>query len=164
MKSKNKKWIGAAALAAAAILGWRWAGCASSDDVAAESPSLLFHRSWVEKKPEKYTDYVQGMWVGAYWPVGYFERDSAYDMHAEQFDYKRDRNKLQIVFPQTGRAAEFTFEVRACDATPPFDLCLDISKNPWGGPERYYGFRHLDDEAKHLGDRRARSEARAKRP
>jgi len=156
MKSKNKRWIGAAALAASAILVGRWIVGGSSDDGAAEDPSLLFHRSWVEKKPEKYTDYVHGMWVGAYWPVGYFDRDSAYDNHSERFDYKRDRNKIQVAFPQTGRAAEFTFEVKACDATPPFDLCLDLSKNPWGGPERYYGFRHAYDEAKHLGDRRSR--------
>lgn len=154
MKSKNKKWIGAAALAAAAILAGRWILSGSADEVPAEDPSLLFHRSWIEKKPEKYTDYAHGLWVGRYWPGGYFERDSAYDHHSERFDYKRDRNKLQIAFPQTGRTAEFTFEIKACDAAPPFDLCLDLSKNPWGGPERYYGFRHVDDEAKHLGDRR----------
>lgn len=162
MKSTTKTWIGAALIVGAAALGWRWIGGASTDEGAAEDPSLLFHRSWVEKKPEKYVDYVHGMYVGAYWPVGYFDRDSAYDSHAERFDYKRDRNKLTIVFPQTGRTAELTFEVKACDATPPYDLCLDLSKNPWGGPERYYGFRHVDDEAKHLGARRAKNEALVK--
>ena len=162
MKSTTKKWIGAALMVGAAALGWRWIGGASNDEGAAEDPSLLFYRSWVEKKPEKYVDYVHGMWLGSYSPMGFFDRGSDYDFHTERFDYKRDRNKLKIVFPQTGRTEEFTYEVKACDATPPFDLCLDLSKNPWGGPERYYGFRRLNDEAKHLGARRARNEALAK--
>jgi hypothetical protein len=163
MMSSRTKWIGAALIGGVAILGWRWLG-SSNDDVASENPSLLFDRIWVEKKPEKYTDYVHGMYVGSYWPVGFFDRDSAFDHHSERFDYKRDRNKIQIAFPQSGRTSEFTYEVKACDAPPPFDLCLDLNKNPWGGPERYYGFRDIDNEARHLGTRHARNEARKQPP
>ncbi len=34
-----------------------------------------------------------------------------------------------------------------CDDLPPFDLCLTMSKNPWGGPKKYYSTNDPDSAA-----------------
>lgn len=159
-----KKWIAALVIAGVTGIGWCSLDRAPEGDAADENPALFFNRSWVEKKPEKYTEQVHGLYAARYSPFGIFEHDSAYEFHAERFDYKRDGSKIQVSFPQSGRTEEFTYAVKACEAPPPFDLCLDLSKNPWGGPRRYYGFRYLDDETHHLGAMRARNEGFTKQP
>jgi len=130
----------ALACTAVTVLG----GCSSS--TADEDPSLLVGRVWIESKPEKPTDYTQGAYLLPRPAIGLFQRASAYDFHFERFDYKRDGKKLALTFPQSGKRAEVTFTVTACDKLPPFDLCLDLSENPWGGPRRYYGMRQQDED------------------
>jgi hypothetical protein len=131
-------------------------GCST---LPGEDPSLLIGRVWVESKPEKPTDYAHAAFLVHRPALGVFSRSSSYDFHFERFDYKRDGQRLDLTFPQTGRKAELTFTVTACDALPPFDLCLDLSANPWGGPKRYYGKRKQDDE-----DERASRSMRAQLP
>jgi hypothetical protein len=111
-----------------------------------EDPSLLLDRVWFESQPAKPTDYVHVLFLLSYPSVGVFQRSSAYDFHFEQVDYKRSGESMKLTFPQTGKEDEVTFTVTACNALPPFDLCLDLSGNPWGGPKRYYAKRHQDDE------------------
>jgi hypothetical protein len=118
-------------------------GCSN---VPGEDPSLLIGRLWLDSKPQKHTDYVHGAFLLPRPSFGWFQHSSSYDLHFERFDYKRDGQRLELSFPQTGKRAEVTFTVTACDALPPFDLCLDLSDNPWGGPKRYYGKRKADDE------------------
>jgi hypothetical protein len=119
------------------------AGCSREEG---EDPSLLVGRVWVDSKPEKPTDYAHGMYVLPRPVVGLFLRSSQYDFHFERFDYKRDGQALKLTFPQSGKQAEVTFTVSACNTLPPFDLCLDLSTNPWGGPKRYYAKRQQDDD------------------
>lgn len=119
-------------------------GCGRSS--TAEDPSLLVGRIWMDSKPEKPTDYVQGLYLLSRPSLGLFQRASSYDLHFERFDYKRDGQRIAFTFPQSGRAADVTFTVTACNTLPPFDLCLDLSANPWGGPKRYYARRAQDDE------------------
>jgi hypothetical protein len=127
------------ACSALAVLG----GCAQK---SGEDPSLLLGRVWLDSTPDKPTDYVQGAYLLPRPAVGVFQRASAYDFHFERFDYKRDGQKLQVSFPQSGKKAEITYTVTACNTHPPYDLCLDLSENPWGGPKRYYATRQQDDD------------------
>jgi hypothetical protein len=116
-----------------------------------EDPALLFNRIWMETNPANPTDYVHGAYFLARPQLGIFQRSSAYDFRFERFDYKRDGAKVTLVFPQTNRTAEITVHVSKCGAPPPFDLCLDVGENPWGGPKRYYGLMEQEDEARTLG-------------
>jgi hypothetical protein len=111
-----------------------------------EDPSLLLDRVWMEAQPTKPTDYVHGLFFLSYPSIGLFQRSSAYDFHFERVDYKRNGQSMKLTFPQTGKEDEVTFTVTACNSLPPFDLCLDLSGNPWGGPKRYYAKRAQDDE------------------
>jgi hypothetical protein len=111
-----------------------------------EDPSLLLGRVWIESEPEKPTDYVHGAFLLPRPALGVFQRSSSYDFHFERFDYRRDGRVLQLTFPQTGKTAEITFTVSACNTLLPFDLCLDLSDNPWGGPKRYFGMRKQDED------------------
>ena len=125
-----------------------------------EDPSLLFNRVWVDSKPEKPTDYMHGVFVLPRPALGLFQRSSTYDFHFERFDYRRDGQALKLTFPQTGKTAEITFTVTACQTLPPFDLCLDLSDNPWGGPKRFFGKRQQDDDDAALRGMRAHLPAR----
>jgi len=122
-------------------------------------PGLIDGRLWVDSKPDKLTDYVQAaVFVGAV-NLGLFERASAFDVHFELFDMTRDAKAIRLTFPQTKRSANFRYSVRECREKKPFDLCLDISSNPWGGPTRYYGFSKPDDEDHAFGALSARMRA-----
>lgn len=111
-----------------------------------EDPSLLFDRVWLDSKPDKPTDYAHAAYLIPRPALGIFQRASSYESRAERFDHRRDGQKLEITFPQSGKSSEVTFTVTACSALPPFDLCLDLSENPWGGPRRYYGMREQDED------------------
>lgn len=101
--------------------------------------SLLFDRVWVDKQPEKQTDYVQAFYAIENQKAGIFANASTFDLHLERFDFKKGKGKLDVVFPQTGKKGEVAFTIKKCSEVPGFDLCLDIKSNPWGGPTRYYG-------------------------
>ena len=116
-----------------------------------EDPALLYNRIWMETKPENPTDYVQGAYFLSRPQLGLFQRASSYDFHFERFDYTRDGAKLVVTFPQTKRTSDVEVHITKCGAPAPFDLCLDVNENPWGGPKRYYGMTAQEDEARALG-------------
>jgi hypothetical protein len=122
----------------------------------AEDPALIANRVWVDSRPQKYTDYTQAMYVVGRSPIGIFEKASSYDLRMERFDYKRDGTTLRLHFPQSGRDAQLTFTIKSCQDLPPFDLCLELSDNPWGGPRKYYALSDQDDEEGALGARATR--------
>jgi len=107
-----------------------------------EDPSMIFGRLWVDSSPQKDTDYIHALALLKRLPVGVFQRASSYRMVAERFDYRRKKDRLELAFPQSGKEATLTFRVWACDDLPPFDLCLELSRNPWeSGPKKFYGMR-----------------------
>lgn len=120
-----------------------------------EDPALLVDRLWVDSEQEKLTDYVHASLFAGRQPFGAFQKASAYDIHLELFRYKRDGTTIEVTFPQTKRTANIRFSISSCNDLPPFDLCLDLSENPWGGPKRYHGMREQEDGAKKLGPARA---------
>lgn len=124
---------------------------------AGEDPSLLFDRVWIDSIPSKPTDYAHVAYLLPEPAIGIFQRASNYEIRAEQFEHRREGQTLTLTFPQTGKKAEVKFEVTACQDLPPFDLCLDLTDNPWGGPKRYHGKRQQDD-----GDEAARKRMRAR--
>lgn len=145
---KTRRWLLLPGLALLAYAGYRTLG--DTDSARDEPPGMLFSRLWMEKVPDKPTDYIQGAYVLGTPAVGMFQRSSAFDYHIELFRYDQSGNKLELDFPQTDKKAKISYTIKGCDDLPPFDLCLTLSDNPWGGPKKYYGFRDADDEAEHL--------------
>lgn len=116
-----------------------------------EDPALIDGRVWVERRPEKHTDKVHAAIFLSAWNIGLFDERSSYVVRNELFEFTRKDGEVNGVFPQTNKNFTIRFVVRACDELPPFDLCLDLSPNPWGGPKRYYGFRDTEAESRELG-------------
>lgn len=149
-----------AAVAAVAVLVWReWPRGETAD------PSLVDGRVWVDSRPDRRTDYVQAAIFVSDANFGLFERASSYDLRLEFFDMTRDAKTVRLTFPQTNRQANFGFSVRECSDHKPFNLCLSLSSNPWGGPKNYYGFSRPEDEGQELGSlsRDVRAAAQAPR-
>jgi hypothetical protein len=116
--------------------------CGSEAD--AEDPSLIQGRMWVEKVPANATDRVHGIVLVPVVGRGAFSNSSRYDLHVEVFQYERDGTKVKLEFPQSDKQAEFSYSIKKCSEGK-FNLCLDLDKNPWGGPKRYYGKRSGSD-------------------
>lgn len=157
---KTRRWLLLPLTAVIAYLGFRALG-GTSDTARDEPPGLFFGRLWMEKVPEKPTDYIQGAYAISTPAMGMFQRASAYDYHLELFRHDQTGNKLELSFPQSDKTAKLTFTIKGCDELPPFDLCLTLSENPWGGPKKYYGFRDSEDESKALPGMRESFVARA---
>jgi hypothetical protein len=158
---KMRRWALLPLLAVVGYLGLRALGGDTSDTARDEPPGLLFSRLWLEKVPEKPTEHVQGAYVLETPAVGMFQRASAFDYHIELFRHEQKGNKLELDFPQTDKRAKITFAIKGCDDLPPFDLCLTLSENPWGGPKKYHGFRDADDEEKAFPGMREAAHSRA---
>jgi hypothetical protein len=141
--------LGVLAAAVALLVLWR----RSPDPAPADDPSLVDGRAWVEKRPEKLTEYVHSaFFLSRQANIGFFQRGSSYDMRLEIADVSRKDGALRVHFPQSGRDATVTYRVRSCKDLPPFDLCLELGENPWDGPRRYFGFSRPEDERANLGD------------
>jgi hypothetical protein len=139
-------------------VAWWWLRGRNGDSkqTPAKKHGLLHDRVWVDSKPNAETDHVHGFVALSYVPIGLFSKASAYEVHLESFHHTGAGGKLQIVFPQTDREETVQTVVTECNELPPFDLCLDLDRNPWGGPTRYYGMRDDGAEEKHLGSLRRR--------
>lgn len=144
---KPRRWLLVPLVVVPAYVALRWLGGDSAQD---EPPAAVFDRVWMENIPEEPTDYLHGFYVLDAQPAGVFHRSSAFDFHIELFQYSRKGNTFDLRFPQTDKKAKVTFAVKTCDDLPPFDMCLTLSSNPWGGPTKYYGFGDADAEAKAL--------------
>lgn len=132
------------ALLVLAYLAWRYLGGGDAR-LQAESPDLAVNRVWVDSQPEKYTDKVNAFFMVDYARMGLFQEASQYIARLELFEYRRQGTKVDLKFPQDGRTGAIEFTVTECDELHPYDLCLDMKENPWGGPTRYYGMRDESD-------------------
>lgn len=119
-----------------------------------EDPSLIDGRVWLEKRPERHTDKVHAAIFLTDYNIGLFDERSSYAGRYELFELTREGNTVKGFFPQTDKNWKLTYAVRACDDLPPFDLCLELSSNPWpqsGAPKKFHGFRDADRESRELG-------------
>jgi len=107
---------------------------------------MLAGRVWFEKKPERAEDLVHHLFVAKRPARGVFARASAYQATLELFEYERDKDKVRLVFPQDARKKAFDFKITSCDHDD-FELCLELSDNPWSGPKKYYAMRETDADA-----------------
>jgi hypothetical protein len=148
--TRNRQVLVVAMIAMGAVVLWLARRPAMTADDSAD-PGLVDGRLWVSTRPEKLTDYVHAAVFVGQANLGVFERASSYDVRFEFFDMTRDAKSIRATFPQSGRSASFKYSVRTCSELKPFDLCLDVSPNPWGGPRRYYGFSKPEDEDQALG-------------
>src|SRR5262245_45048871 len=89
-------------------------GCETRRPVK-EDPRLLYDRVWVDRLPEKHTDYMQALFVLGARPVGVFQKASSYDLHLEFFFYTREgEGHLKYRFPQSEKQGAVRYQVRAC--------------------------------------------------
>ena len=155
---KNRKGlVVVVAILVLAVLAWRYF---FRDEAASLglSPDLVSNRLWVDSQPEKYTDSVHLFFMIDAARIGAFQETSQYRGRYELFDYKRSGAKADLVFPQDGRAESLEYTITECTDLHPYDLCLDLKANPWGGPTRYYGMRD-DDSSSEVRSMRHRMEA-----
>ncbi|MGZ3419427.1 MAG: hypothetical protein ACXVEF_18665 [Polyangiales bacterium] len=125
----------------------------TSAKTAAEDPSLIDGKFWVAARTEKLTDKVHAAIFLSSWNLGLFDESSYYAGRHEFFEFTRKGAEVKGYFGQTDKSWTITYEVNKCDELPPFDLCLKLSANPWGGPKKYYGFSDPEEESKQLGKR-----------
>ena len=144
-----------------AYLAWRYLGGGDARQQA-ESPDLAVNRVWVDSQPERYADKVNAFLMVDYAHLGIFQEASQYAGRFELFEYRRQGAKVELKFPQDGRAGGIEFTVSECSELHPYDLCLDMKENPWGGPTRYYGMRD-EDSSDELGRLHHALEAAAER-
>jgi hypothetical protein len=165
MKRGSLARVAAIGVAALALAFWFTRGGHDGDEVDADrgnkDPSLLVDRVWVDSRPEKYTDFIHAMLALESAPIGIFQKASAYQSTTELFEFKRRDAVLSLHFPQDGRKRQTKFRIRECSDLPPFDLCLELASNPWGGPRRYYGVLEQDREDALLGELRHQLEHQA---
>jgi len=137
-----------------AVLWWCFRG--PTESLQREDPSMIVNRLWVDSAPVKDTDYIHALVMITRLPIGLVQRASSYRFVAERFDYRRRDKRVELTFPQSGKQSRFTYRIWACDDLPPYDLCLELSSNPWEtGPRRYYGMREQSRATKqHLELRR----------
>jgi hypothetical protein len=156
MRKSGKWWVIIVLILLA--LGWWWFRGRNEARRTArrDDASLIRDRTWVDSKPTRHTDYVNGFIALGYMPLGFVTRASSFELHVERFEHSGRDGTLRVSFPQSGRAADIGYRVTECNDLPPFDLCLDLDSNPWGGPTRYYGLRSADAEEQHLGSLRRR--------
>jgi hypothetical protein len=117
---------------------------------------FLKNRFWLETMPEKKTDHVHGFMVFRL-PRnrGIFSKSSLYDFHFEMFVIEDATAKeLSLHFPQTDKHEKVGYTIKSCSDKAGFDVCLDLSQNPWGGPKRYYGIKSKKKETELVGDLR----------
>lgn len=162
----SRKWLIWLIVLFLLFLGWKYFRGHErerTDLQRGENPALLLDRVWIDSEPTSYTDYIHAMIVLSDVPLGVFQKASAYQLSLEIFEFHREGSKVALRFPQTDKNKKFSFKITACNELPPYDLCLDLNKNPWGGPTRYYGVRDAGSEAELLGElpARLRSAARA---
>jgi hypothetical protein len=118
----------------------------SEDELAA--PRAILSRAWFDSYPEKATDtFTLAFYFSS--GIGVYRTGSLYKVSSELFEFERRGKALDLVMLQDKKAATITFEVKACDDKPPFDLCLTLSQ-PVRGPKTLYGFAYEEDEAANL--------------
>lgn len=142
---KRKTILVILAILVLAYLAWRYLGGGGDARQQAESPDLAVNRVWVDSQPEKYTDKVNAFLMVDYARLGVFQEASQYTGRFDIFEYRRQGGNVDLKFPQDGRTGVIEVTVTECAELHPFDLCLDMKANPWGGPTRYYGMRREDE-------------------
>jgi len=140
---KRKTILVLLAILVIAYLAWRYLadpGAATQ----AESPDLGVDRVWVDSQPERFTDKVHAFLMVDDLRLGIFQEASQWSGRFELFEYRREGAKVELRFPQDDRQASVEYTVTDCTDLHPYDLCLDLKENPWGGPTRYYSMRDQD--------------------
>lgn len=158
-KSSRKILLVLVAIFVVLFLVWRYLGGEAA--VRDESPDLIANRVWVDRQPEKFTDQVNAFLMIDDARLGIFQEASQWAGRYELFEYRRQGSTADLKFPQDGREAAVDYTVTSCNELHPFDLCLDLRENPWGGPIRYYGMRNdgSDDQALERLEERLRAMA-----
>jgi hypothetical protein len=124
-------WMLAAALVALAI-----AGSALRSRVAT-SPTVLIGRVWIDHLPERDTEHFEIFIAIDEGSLGVFEKASAYQGSFEVFKYEpRGDGKLQLLFPQTKKKVDITYDAKACSEKG-FDYCLTLGGAPRGAPKYF---------------------------
>lgn len=111
-----------------------------------DEEELLFDRLWVTDFPEDEREFGHDFFVVRGQDFGFFSRSSMFRFEEELFEFELNNGSLELHFPQTGQTSTVPFEISDCNDLPPYDLCLDLEHNPWGGPRRYYSIQNDGDD------------------
>jgi hypothetical protein len=125
----------------AGLIWWYLSRRQDAATSAADS-SLIYDRVWVDKKPKMSKAYIHALFVMEHLPVGVFQKASAYRLEVERFNYRIDKNVIDLRLPQDERKAKIRYTIRSCKELPPYDLCLTLDKHPMDGPKHFFGLRN----------------------
>ena len=120
------------------------------------APRAALNRLWFDHLPTSAKDNVDN-WLFLSGGLGVQIAGSGYRWSIEMFDFERAGNRLELVALQDQKPLRFTFEVKACDNQPPFDLRL-VPSEPIRGKAKLYGFGDEEGAAERfewVRDRRA---------
>ena len=153
---KRRRWLVLGVVACVLIVGFRWWRARTSTGRTAttagaskaEEPRLILERPWIDRIPEKATEHMNAFLMIDRESLGIFQKGSQYQIFLELFRHKRGgttaKPEVGFMFPQTGKQAKVKYRIWSCDDLDGFDLCLELSKNPWGGPTRYHSAREWE--------------------
>lgn len=129
----------------------------------AKDPRQVLGRPWFDRYPKNRNTEMDLWWFSSA-GIGIHERGSYWRSTMDFFDFERASSRLEMRFLQDKKKESVSFEIVACDDTPPFDLCLDV-KEPLRGKKRFYSFAFDDDMESHVPwakEWRASAEARSR--
>ena len=90
--------------------------------------TLLTNRPWIDRLPRSERDVIGHLvFLDAGEPrTGAVGRSSTWQQSAERFQWVSAPDHLTLTFPQSGKTGKLRYEVRACTAPEPMNLCLKI--------------------------------------
>jgi hypothetical protein len=138
---KGSRWFYVVLVVVLALAWWLWPARHTAT-ATHEDPSLVVGRAWLDKAPKGPRDVINVLLFAPDAPLGLVHQGSAYDFRTQLFDWRRERDTLDLMMLQSEKRMKLRVHVDACSDQPPFDLCLTLSANPWGGPKKLYGMRN----------------------
>lgn len=128
--SKKVLAIGAVGLGIAGL----WLSRGPSEDA---NSKLMFGRVWLDKVPERATDYAQVFGALEDDPLSVFQKSSSYEGAWALYGYElRGEGKILFMFAQDKSRHEAKFRAWECNENG-YDYCLELDGAP-RGPKRYY--------------------------
>src|SRR5579883_8894 len=98
---------------------------------AADDPSLLLNRLWLDHMPLRDTEMIDVVIAFGAEREGVFTTQSFYQGTWERYRFKLEGKKLIAKFPQTGKELRMEVDARECKERG-FDFCLDLKGGPKG--------------------------------
>jgi hypothetical protein len=113
-------------------------------ETSAEGRAVL-NKLWFDRLPSSAKDDFD-LWIFFSGGFGIELKGSGYRWTTDTFDLERTNKRLELVALHDKKTTRFSFEIKACDDKPPFDLCF-VPSEPLRGNKVLYGFGDEEDAA-----------------